>query len=47
MLLHAKTGTVAINVIDPLSVRDLLPKSKLLSHPEFNLQIDSIQDWPT
>jgi len=39
MLLHAKTGTVAINVIDPLSVRDLLPKSKLLSHPEFNLQI--------
>ena len=39
MLVHAPTRTVAIKAVDPLHVRDLLPKSKLLDHPDYNIQI--------
>lgn len=39
MLLHAPSKSVLLQVDDPLGVRDLLPKSKLLDHPDYNIVV--------
>lgn len=44
MLLHEKSNSVLLNVDDPLQVRDLLPKSRLLPHPEFNVAVQHSLD---
>lgn len=39
MLVDPQTKSLVLNVEDPLSVRAMLPKSKLLKHPEYNLAV--------
>jgi len=39
MYLHPATETIALKVKDPLHVRELLPKSRFIQHPRYNVQI--------
>jgi hypothetical protein len=39
MLVHQPTKSLLLQHPDPLSIRDVLPNSKLLDHPDYNLAI--------
>lgn len=39
MFLHPKTQTIAVKAADPLHIRELLPKSRLIDHPQANVQV--------
>lgn len=39
MYLHPGTETIALKVKDPLHIRELLPKSRFISHPKYNVQV--------
>jgi hypothetical protein len=39
MLVHQPTKSLLLRHPDPLSVRDVLPNSKLLDHPDYNLAV--------
>lgn len=39
MLIHEATQSVLLKVEDPFAIRELLPKSKVLPHPEYNIAI--------
>ena len=36
---HAATNSLVLSVHDPLAVRELVPKSRLLDHPSYNLTV--------
>jgi SNF2 family DNA or RNA helicase len=44
MLIHEQSGSVLLNVSDPLQVRDLLPKSRMLPHPDYNIAVQHTLD---
>jgi SNF2 family DNA or RNA helicase len=39
MLVHPPSQSVLLNVVDPLAVRDLLPKSRIVEHPDYNVVV--------
>lgn len=39
MLVHQPTQSLVLKHPDPLSIRDVLPNSKLLDHPDYNLAV--------
>jgi hypothetical protein len=39
MLVHAPTRSLLVNVPDPVYAQTLLPKSKILDHPDFNFAV--------
>jgi hypothetical protein len=39
MLVHQPTKSLLLRHPDPLSIRDVLPNSKLLDHPDYNLAV--------
>ena len=39
MLVHTPTNSLLLKHPDPLSIRDLLPNSKVLDHPDYNLAV--------
>lgn len=39
MHVHIPTQTIALHVPDPFMVRELLPKSRTIVHPDYNIQI--------
>lgn len=44
MIYHAPTQSLVLNVSDPLQVRELVPQSRLLFHPKFNVAIRHTTD---
>lgn len=39
MLIHESSNSVLLKVEDPFAIRELLPKSKVLPHPDYNIAI--------
>lgn len=39
MIVHAPSQSVLLNVPDPLAIRDVLPKSKLIDAPQYNVAV--------
>jgi hypothetical protein len=39
MLVHQQTQSLLLNVADPLAIREVLPNSRLLNHPNYNIAI--------
>lgn len=39
MLMDAKTGSIILKVDDPFMIRDLLRKSRLINHPDYNVAV--------
>lgn len=39
MLVHQQTQSLLLNVADPLAIREVLPNSRLLNHPDYNIAI--------
>jgi SNF2 family DNA or RNA helicase len=39
MLIHEATKSVLLKVEDPFAIREILPKSKILPHPDYNIAI--------
>ena len=39
MMIHAPSSSVLLNVPDPFAIRELLPKSKLIDHGDFNVAV--------
>jgi SNF2 family DNA or RNA helicase len=39
MIVHQQTKSLVLKVDDPFAVRELLPKSRVLTHPEYNVAV--------
>lgn len=39
MLIHPPTQSVLLNVVDPFEIRSLLPKSRIVEHPDYNVVV--------
>ena len=44
MLYHEPTGSLLLQVNDPFAVRELIPKSRTLDHPKYNLAVKNMVD---
>lgn len=44
MLVHEKTRSLVLRVNDPFAVRELIPHSRILAHPDYNLAVEHTED---
>jgi SNF2 family DNA or RNA helicase len=44
MLLHKPTNSLLLRVLDPFAFREVIPKSKVINHPDYNLAVRSSLD---
>lgn len=39
MLIHPQTQSIVLNAVDPFSIRELIPKSRIIDHADYNIAV--------